>query len=70
MKFSRDRRRSTGHPYGAVPAYAARRVEHYRRNPADPWTLTVVAAGETLALLELGGRLAIDDVYEGDDAAA
>ena len=30
MKFSRDRRRSTGHPYGAVPAYAARPRCHAR----------------------------------------
>ncbi len=45
-----------------------RRIEHYRRNPDDTWTLTVVTAGEALALPEFGGRLAVDDVYEGDDA--
>ncbi len=45
-----------------------RRIEHYRRNPDGTWTLTVVTAGEVLALPEFGGRLAVDDVYEGDDA--
>lgn len=45
-----------------------RRIEHYRRNPDGTWTLTVAAAGEGIALPEFGGRLAVDDVYEGDDA--
>lgn len=43
-----------------------RRIEHYRRNPDATWTLTVAVAGESIALPELGGRLAVDDVYEGD----
>ena len=45
-----------------------RRIEHYRRNPDGTWTLTVAAAGEALVLPEFGGRLAVDDVYEGDEA--
>jgi Uma2 family endonuclease len=44
-----------------------RRIEHYRRNADGTWTLTVASAGEALALPEFSGRLAVDDVYEGDD---
>ena len=45
-----------------------RRIEHYRRNPDDTWTLTVVAAGDVLALPEFDGAVAVDDVYAGDAA--
>ena len=45
-----------------------RRIEHYRRNDDDTWTLTVATAGATLSLPELGGGLAVDAIYEGDDA--
>ncbi len=44
-----------------------RRIEHYRRNLDGTWTLTVATVGEAIALPDFGGRLAVDDVYEGDD---
>lgn len=45
-----------------------RRIEHYRRNDDDTWTLSVATEGKAIELPEFGGRIAVDDVYEGDDA--
>ena len=66
-KFADYRRFASLQQYVMVTV-GRRRIEHYRRNDDGTWTLTVATAGETLSLPEFGGRLALDDVYEGDDA--
>jgi hypothetical protein len=45
-----------------------RLIEHFRRNDDGTWTLTVCEAGSLLRLPDLGGSIAVDEVYEGDDA--
>ena len=39
------------------------RMEHYRRNDDDTWTLTIAEAGAKVSLPELGGDIVVDDVY-------
>lgn len=41
----------------------ARRVEHYRRNDDGTWTYSAWGVGGSVELDDLGGALAVDDLY-------
>ena len=41
------------------------RVEHFRRNDDDTWTLSVAQAGGIVRLPDLGGELVVDAIYRG-----
>lgn len=43
------------------------RVEHYRRNDDGTWTFAVAESGGVVQLPDLGGTLAVDDIYVGED---
>lgn len=45
------------------------RIEHYRRNDDDTWTLTIAEAGAKVSLPELGGDLVVDEIYAVIDFA-
>ena len=40
-----------------------RRVEHYRRNDDGTWTYTAAVVGASVDLADLGGALAVGDLY-------
>ena len=40
------------------------RIEHFRRNPDGTWTLSNAVAGGAVRLPDLGGDLAVDEVYQ------
>ena len=39
------------------------RIEHFRRNPDGTWTLSNAVAGGAVRLPDLGGDLAVDEIY-------
>ena len=40
------------------------RIEHYRRNADNTWTLSNAETGGAVRLPDLGGDLAVDDIYQ------
>ncbi len=46
------------------------RIEHFRRNDDDTWTLSIAEKGASVRLPDLGGDLAVDAVFEGVLGAA
>lgn len=40
------------------------RIEHFRRNDDGTWTLSNAEAGGVVRLPDLGGELAVDDIYQ------
>ena len=45
------------------------RIEHYRRNADNPWTLSNAEVGGVVRLPDLGGDLFIDDLYQAIELA-
>ena len=62
-KFAHYRRLPSLQEYVLV-AQDRVRVEHYRRNADDSWTLRELGAGHALRLDSIDAALAIDDLYE------
>lgn len=45
------------------------RIEHYRRNADNTWTLSNAERGGAVRLPDLGGDLVVDDIYEAIEFA-